>query len=224
MAPRKSPPRITSGIDERRKAALRDGNEAYKARRAEIIHVAAHVFRELGYEAATLNDVAKQLGTDRASVYYYVASKEELLHEIVRDVLVRNLEAAETIRRRRAPVPEKIEALIAEMITSFDENYPHMYVYIEDMGRVARQDSEWARDVVHHTKRFESIVMDILEKGRREGSLKAEIPAELSALSLFGMVNWTYRWYRPGSKYTPQDIARAFSSLFLSGVASGRSG
>jgi len=216
---RKSTAQASSGIDSRRKTALREGNAAYKARRNEIIHVAAHVFRDLGYEAATLNDVAKELGTDRASLYYYVASKEELLHEIVRDVLTHNLEAAEAIRKRRISVPEKIEALITEMISSFDANYPHMYVYIEDMRRVSREDSEWAQDVVRSTKRFETIVMDILDKGRRDGSLKAEIPAELSAFSLFGMANWTYRWYRPNSKYTPQEIARVFAAIFLSGAA-----
>jgi AcrR family transcriptional regulator len=208
----------TSRIDGRRKAAMKDGGASYLARREEIVHVAAHVFRELGYEAATLNDVARQLGTDRASLYYYVASKDELLHEVVRGVLARNLAAAEEIRKRRIPVPEKIAALILEMITSFDENYPHMYVYIEDMGRVARQDSEWARDVVHSTKQFETIVREIIEKGRRDGTLKNDIPAELSAMGLFGMVNWTHRWYKPGHKFDPQDIAKAFTTLFLSGA------
>jgi hypothetical protein len=92
-------------------------------------------------------------------------------------------------------------------------------VYIEDMSRVARQDSEWSKDVVHKTKRFEEIVIEIIEKGRRSGSLKRQLSPELAALGLFGMVNWTYRWYRPNSKYTPEDIADAFSTVFLQGAA-----
>jgi AcrR family transcriptional regulator len=108
----------SSGIDARRKAALQEGNVAYLARREEIVQAAAHVFRQRGFESATLSDVAKTLGTDRASLYYYVGSKEELLQEIVRDALKTVLEAAETIKRSRTSTPEKIKALIESMVVN----------------------------------------------------------------------------------------------------------
>jgi AcrR family transcriptional regulator len=211
-----------SGIGSRRKAALSEGNAGYTARRAEIIKVAADVFRERGYDAATLNDVAARLGTDRASLYYYVGSKEELLQAIVRDVLSQNLEAAEQVRKQKGSAPEKLQALIEHMIESFDRSYPHMYVYLEDIGRIARQDSEWARDVVQSTKKFESIVGDVLKQGRREGSLRSDLAVELCSFGLFGMINWTHRWYRPGSKYSPKEVAAAFSAMFLEGCGTDR--
>lgn len=207
----------TSGIGSRRKAALLDGGEGYKARRQEIVGVAANIFKEKGYEAATLNDVAERLATDRASLYYYFGSKEELLHEVVRSVLAENVATAERVRKRKGSATDKIELLIEEMMLSFDRNYPHMYVYTEDMGRIARQDSEWARDVVASTKRFEKIVVAILEKGRQDGSLRADLPIEVCALALFGMINWTHRWYRPGSRQTPKEIAHTFTTIFLDG-------
>src|SRR5947209_7217760 len=96
--PRKTQqPATSSGIASRRKAAMADGSESYQMRRQEIVRVAAGVFEEKGYEAATLNDIADRLGTDRASLYYYVGSKEELLHEIVHSVLADNVAAAERI-------------------------------------------------------------------------------------------------------------------------------
>jgi hypothetical protein len=94
-----------------------------------------------------------------------------------------------------------------------------MYVYLEDIGRIARQDSEWSRDVVQSTKKFESIVGDVLKQGRREGSLRSDLPVELCSFGLFGMINWTHRWYRPGSKYSPKEIAAAFSAMFLEGCS-----
>ena len=86
-----------SRISERRRAALRNGRADYTAKRAEIIAAAAEVFRERGYQAATLNDVAERLGTDRASLYYYVADKQELFRESIKDVLESNLREAEAI-------------------------------------------------------------------------------------------------------------------------------
>jgi AcrR family transcriptional regulator len=212
-----------SGIEGRRRAAIAEGKVAYTTRRREVIEAAASVFRELGFEAATLNDVAAKLNTDRASLYYYVGSKEELLHEIVLVALSENVAAAERVSKRKGSTVEKIEALVEEMISSFDRNYPHMFVYTADMGRIAREESDWARAAVANTKRFQSILVSILEKGRAEGTLRSDLEPELCALALFGMVNWTHRWYRPGSKYTPEEVARTFSSLFLAGYMSASS-
>jgi AcrR family transcriptional regulator len=207
----------TSGIAGRRKAALEDGGEGYKTRRQEIVREAAKVFEEKGFEATTLNDIAERLGTDRASLYYYVGSKEELLHEIVRQVLEENVAAAEQVLAEPGTPSEKIERLIEYMILSFDRNYPHMYVYVEDLARISRQESDWARDVVKKTKRFESIVVQILDDGRKDGTFRSDLPNHISALALFGMINWTHRWYKPGSAHSAKEIAETFCALFLDG-------
>lgn len=207
-----------SGIERRRRAAKTDSKrQGYQERYQEIVQVAAVVFKEKGYALATLNDVAVRLGTDRASLYYYVGNKEELLQEIVRGVITENVATAERVAAREGPGAEKISSLIEEMILSFDRNYPHMYVYIEDFARISRHEASWAQDILAATHRFESIVIDILGEGRRDGSLRSDLSDDLSALALFGMVNWTHRWYKPGSAHTAKEIAATLSTIFLSG-------
>ena len=206
-----------SGIDARRRAALKEGKAAYLARREEIVEVAAHVFRDHGFEAATLRDVAAAMGTDRASLYYYFGSKEELLQEIVRQALGRDIATAQAVKRSRASTKDKIAALIEAMVKGYDANYPHMHVYIEDLGRISRQDSEWSTDVIARTREYESIVHSILTKGQRDGTLRKDLPVELSALALFGMVNWMHRWYRPNIKWSPEEVAKTFTAIFLDG-------
>src|SRR5882724_10063541 len=66
--------RMQSGISRRRAAALAEGGAAYAERRAEISATAARSFREKGVRGASLADVAESLGTDRASLYYYIGS------------------------------------------------------------------------------------------------------------------------------------------------------
>jgi len=210
-----------SHIEARRQAALEDGGAAYVARREEIITAAAHVFRDRGFEPATLRDIAEAIGTDRASLYYYVGSKEELLQEIVRQALVRDIETAEAVKRSRASTKDKVAALITAMVNSYDQNYPHNNVYIEDLGRIARQDSEWSIDVIAGIRAYEALVNSILSKGQRDGTLRDDLPVELSALALFGMINWLHRWYRPGAKWSPEEIAKTFTEIFLNGFARG---
>jgi AcrR family transcriptional regulator len=83
-----------SNIGRRRATALKQDAETYTKRRREIFEAAAKLFKKNGYERTSLNDVAEALDSDRATIYYYVASKKELLHEVVRDVVA---------RRRRKP-------------------------------------------------------------------------------------------------------------------------
>ena len=210
-------PTPKSGIERRRIAAQEDGGEGYRDRRQEIVKVAAVVFKEKGFAAATLNDIAGRLGTDRASLYYYVANKEELLQEIVRGVINENVAAAEKVNAQGGSGAQKIETLIEDMILCFDRNYPHMYVYIEDFARISRQETKWAKDILASTRRFQEIVVNILEEGQKDGSLRSDLAHDLSALALFGMVNWTHRWYKPGSRHPPKKIAATLSAIFLSG-------
>lgn len=208
-----------SGIESRRQAALADGSPAYTARRDEIVRVAADVFRDKGYEVATLNDIAERLGTDRASLYYYVGSKEELLHEIVRVVIHENVGMAERVARGPGTSAEKLHALFVEMMESFEQHYPAMYVYVEDQARIARQDSEWAQDVTESSRRFEDVVVRLLKNGQSDGSIRKDLPPELTARALFGMVNWTHQWWRPNGKHKAQAIAEVFSTIFLDGAS-----
>jgi AcrR family transcriptional regulator len=207
-----------SRIEERRKAALEAGSAAYMDRRAELIKAASNVFRERGHET-TLRDVGEALGIERASLYYYIGSREELLQAIVSEALDRDLAAARTIKRSKKSTPEKIRALIESMVLGYAEYYPHMNVYIEQIGRIARQESQWAVDVIAETRKYEELVLGILRQGQKEGSLRDDLPVNVVSMALFGMINWMYRWYRPTYPETPEEIARSMAEIFLGGYA-----
>jgi AcrR family transcriptional regulator len=208
----------SSRIEERRKAALEAGSAAYLDRRAELIKAASNVFRERGHET-TLRDVGEALGIERASLYYYIGSREELLQAIVSEALDRDLAAARTIKRSKKSTPEKIRALIESMVLGYAEYYPHMNVYIEQIGRIARQESQWATDVIDETRKYEELVLAILRQGQKEGTLRDDLPVNVVSMALFGMINWMYRWYRPTYPETPEEIARSMAEIFLGGFA-----
>jgi AcrR family transcriptional regulator len=208
-----------SGIGRRRAAALIDGNEDYKARRAELIRVAAAVFKEKGYEAATLNDVAQRVGADRASLYYYVGGKEELFQEAVREAVEANLAEVERILQLDAKPEEKLRLSVERLIWSYEEHYPHMYVYIqEDMRKVASEESEWAREMTRQTRRFESSTLKLIREAMEDGSFRDDIRPELAANALFGMLNWTHRWFKPSQRLTAAQLADSFWAIFFDGM------
>lgn len=209
----------SSRISQRRSAALADGGADYSSRRAELIRVAANVFREKGYAAATLNDVAAVLGTDRASLYYYVASKEELFQECITAAVTDNIAKADAISAEDLSPRERLLRLIDLVINSQVEHYPYMYVYMqEDMRQVVSQDAAWATEMVEATHRIEQYFIQAIKDGIAAGEFRDDLPTTLVANSLFGMTQWTHRWFVPSRKYTAQDLIDTFAAIFFSGI------
>jgi AcrR family transcriptional regulator len=210
----------TSNISRRRKAALADGSVEYKLKRDELVRVAAMLFKDKGYKATTLNDIAKSANLDRASVYYYIGSKDEFFQEVIKSSVDKNIAEVERLLRMRSLNPvEKLEKLFELLMTSYDECYPYMYVYIqEQMHIVAEEGTTWAQDMAQQTHRFEKAALNLITQGVAAGLLRDDVVPILAANAIFGMLNWTHRWHKPEGKYGAAEIARTFSRIFFEGM------
>ena len=215
----------SSNISRRRKSALLDGKEEYAAKRAELVEIAARLFRERGYQATRLADIAAEAGLDRASVYYYVGSKEELFRTSVEGILDQNLQQATEIDSRTyLSNAAKIREIFIILMRSYEENFPHMYVYIQEMmHQVAKDESAWSQEMLRKTRRFEAIVIEILTRAAEAGEIRTDVPVRLLSNSLFGMFNWTHRWFSPGRALSCGEVAEAFVKIFLEGALVDRS-
>lgn len=219
--PRESKPvKPTSNISRRRRSALSDGGADYTAKREELVRIAARLFRERGYTSTRLVDIANAAGLDRATVYYYVGSKEELFRESVEGILDANLAQAESVSADKSlAANERIRQIVTQMIASYEQNFPQMYVYIqEQMHQVAHEETAWAQEIVRKTKRFETIVKNLIKEGIERGEFRDDLPVRLAANALFGMINWMHRWHVPGRALSAGDIASAFSQIFCDGM------
>lgn len=209
-----------SGIERRRKKAQAKANSGYQGKREALIDAAADEFLEKGYEATSVSDIAARVGADRATFYYYFDGKEQLFEEIAGEVTEKNLEGAEEILRAEESPRDRLASLVRLLIVSYVENYPHITVYMsEEMHKIRGKGNPWAVGMRRQMRRIESIANEILAEGIEDGSFRGDIPPEISARGLFGMVNWTHRWLRPDSGYTAEQIADWFTEIFLDGVA-----
>jgi AcrR family transcriptional regulator len=204
----------------RKKAALTERNVDYRQRRQDLLRVAATVFKEKGYDAATLNDIAERFGIDRASLYYYVGSKQDLFREIVKGILDNNVIAADHILALADVGPmEKLQLLVERLIESYEQDYPYPYVYLqEEMKRLADDRTAWASSMKQQLHRFEQAFITQISDAVRQNAFRSDIPVALAASSLFGMLNWTHRWFKPGHKYSAKDVADAFWKIFAEGM------
>lgn len=216
----KNPP---SGIGRRRALARKEGTDNYHQRRNEIAVAAAEVFNQKGFRGTTLEAVAQAMGIDRASLYYYIGSKEELFDEVVREVTEANVARAEAIKQTEAAPADKLRSLILDLMGSYAENYPLLYVYIrENLDHVAGDRTAWSRHMKSLNKRYEEAVIAIIQEGLDTGAFRPVASARIIAYGVVGMIGWTNRWFSPTkSAESAAEIGTAYAEMVLAGLRSG---
>jgi TetR/AcrR family transcriptional regulator, cholesterol catabolism regulator len=211
--------RPTTLIGKRRSAAGKDSRASYANRRQEIAEAAVRVFNRLGYKGASLSAVATELGVDRATLYYYFSSKEQMFDETVRAVLEGNDELVRRIATSTSSPNDKLRELVTSMMTSYAANYPLLYIYIrEDLSHVSDKRSTWSADMRTLNRSIEKSFIDIIEQGYADGSFRRVGSARTVAYGILGMLNWSHRWYKPDKSEPAEEVGRVFADLVLSGL------
>jgi TetR/AcrR family transcriptional regulator, cholesterol catabolism regulator len=210
----------SSNISRRRATALEEGSSDYLAKRAELVEIAGRQFKVNGFKATTLAEIGHKAGLDRATVYYYFGSKEELFRECVRLGVEANIDECEAIfNDRTRSAGERLRAIIQQLMAAYDHYYPHMYVYIqEEMSRITSEQSIWAQRIVSQTRTFERIVLSLVGEMIDAGEMRSDIPVSVAANAIFGMLNWTHRWYQPSGPHRAEQISAAFADIFFNGM------
>ena len=210
-----------SRIAQRRTTALDEGTSGYLERRLELVSAAARVFKRKGYTSTSLGDIAREAGTDRATIYYYVSGKAELFDEVVSSAVEANTSLAEEVRAGSQPAPEKLRMVIEALMRSYADNFPYLYVFVqENLSHVAAERVEWSRRMRQLNHRYEDALVGIIRDGIDEGTLRATGEPQLMAYGLLGMLGWTSRWFNPNeSAHSAAQIATSFADTFLLGVS-----
>lgn len=182
----------------------------------EIIAVAARLFKEKGYRATTLEDIAVAVGMLKGSLYYYIQSKEELLYIVVREPVRQAYKKLEEIVHSDAPIKTKIAQAVANHLTLFHQHYPHMAVYLHDYHHLLQK---LQKDSIETPKHYQRLWATLLQQGIDAGELRTDLDVNVTGYAILGMCNWVYRWYNPEGKLSAEAIATIFSKIILDGVS-----
>ena len=209
-----------SNIGKRRSVAKEDSSASYQVRRQEIAEAAIRVFNRLGFQGASVSAVAAELKIDRASLYYYISSKEELFDELVRTIVERNLEHVKRIQTSDLSPRRKLRDLITTLMSSYGEHYPLFYIYIrENLSNVSDSRSEWSKYMRKLNSETSDAVIAIIEQGYADKSFRNIGSPRIVAFGVLGIVGWTHRWFRPQeSDVSAEEIGKTYAEMLLSGL------
>ena len=189
------------------------------AKRSEIMKIGAKLFKEVGYESATVDEIAKRANMDRATLYYYFKGKQELFRDMVNVATANNVAAAEDIAALVEAPDIKLRKLIEALFDSYQQHYPYLFVYLEqDISRLTLDQSAWSAEILDLNDRFNKAVVSIIREGRLAGLFASQGSDKIIAAGILGMCNWSHRWFTPEGSLKASDIATVFADMVLSGI------
>jgi AcrR family transcriptional regulator len=178
-----------------------------------ILDVAVRVFRERGYDGASLDHIARAAGITKASIYYHVRGKEELLARGVGralDALFAVLAEPEAKKGRAA---NRLKHIVRRTIE----------ITVEQLAEVAlllrvRGNTRTELRVLERRRQFDHLVSRVMVAAQRQGDLRADIDPRLATRLLFGMLNSITEWYRPEGPLRADGIADAVFRIAFEGM------
>jgi TetR/AcrR family transcriptional regulator, cholesterol catabolism regulator len=185
-------------------------------RRAEVLAAATRVFHEKGYAAASIQDVAEELGMLKGSLYYYIASKEDLLFAIIEEVHRGTMERLEQWLRIDADTLVKLRAFLRWQVLTYCRDVEKVGVFLHDFRSLS---DEHQQQILAERDRYDRSLRELIRAGQAEGVIDAEVDPKLGAMAIFGMMNWISTWWHPDGPNTPEELADQFTDLALAGLA-----
>jgi AcrR family transcriptional regulator len=184
-------------------------------RTKEIIAAAAKLFKQKGYHATTIQDVADEVGMLKGSLYYHIKSKEELLYLVTKEPIRELIDRQKKLMESRLSPRQKIVEFTRSHIQAFEENYPHMFVFLQEKASLSEPVQA---EVAGIDFRYEALLEAILTEGIEKGDFRRELDLKMMAFSILGMCNWMFKWYTKGGRLSIDEIAYHMAEILLNGI------
>jgi AcrR family transcriptional regulator len=185
----------------------------FEVRRQKIIDIAAGLFARQGYAATSINELGEAVGLAKGALYYYIASKENLLVEIQARVMGPLLERARQIAGLETDPLLRLRLLSESLLTIIYHRLDHIWVYEHDYKSLSGKELE---ALLGQRAAFEQVVRGLLAEAARRGAFRALEP-RLATLQFLNLHNHTYQWVRPDGQWDPAFLSREYCATLFRG-------
>ncbi|QST01711.1 TetR family transcriptional regulator [Pontibacillus sp. ALD_SL1] len=186
-----------------------------KELKERIIDSALILFENNGYHGVTVNQIVEHCAASKGGFYHHFESKDELLYVIHDTFITYVLEKAHVAKETYCHPTDQLQAMITSFVKVFDLYKPHIYVFYQESTYLKPQYEERIKD---KRKQFKELLFSVIEKGQQTGDFRSELPVVITGMSILGMVNWTYKWYRKDGGKSIDEIADIYVDLILHSI------
>ncbi len=179
----------------------------------ELLDVVVSVFISRGYDATSMDDLARATGLTKSSFYHHVSGKEELLRRAVAravDALFAVLVEPASVDGRAV---DRLEHVVRRSVGVLAAELPYVTVLLRVRGNTAAE--RWA---LNRRREFDRRLSALVRAAIDEGDVRADLDPALLTRLLFGMVNGVAEWYRPNGAHRSSAVADTLVRLAFDGL------
>jgi AcrR family transcriptional regulator len=184
------------------------------SRKDVIVSKAATLFREKGYKAASMRDLAEAVGVEAASLYNHIKSKSELLHELVFSVANKFVLKLDEIESERITSLQKMEKILRFHISEMINHYEEVYVSDREWKHLS---DPYLSNYQNQRRVYRKRLAAIIEEGIRNKEIKA-IDAPTVVLIFLHAVSGIESWHRSTKKITAEELEQNMVAILIDGL------
>ena len=185
--------------------------------RQRFLDAAAKVFATRGYAHTRLSDVAREANAHAGGIYYYFASREVLVSEVLDIATLRSIEKLNAALDALPSTTNARDRLLAAAIALLEGimaqdffNLAHNRIH----AQVPEEVRERHRPLLH---RFFSIWRDIVTEGQKRGEIRDDVDPTILRLTIVGSIQWATEWAQSANS-SAEVLATKMMQIFFGGI------
>jgi len=183
--------------------------------RDEIIQSSLTLFEKYGFHGVSVNQIVKKAGTSKGGFYHHFSSKDELLYVIHDTFITHVIQKAINANSTYESPAKKLQAIIKDFVKVFDLYKAHLAVFYQENKYLK---PEYEIQIKKKRDQFRQMIVQVISEGKKSGEFRQDLPVEITAMAILGMVNWTYKWYQTDGENTIDEIGDIYMDLILRAV------
>lgn len=188
-----------------------------KTKKQLILEAAAVLFRDKGYPATSMRDLARAVNLQASSLYNHISSKQDILREICFGNARRFLLGIDHIEQHHRSATDRVAALI-EL---------HIQIATEDVTSITAFNDEWRHleepaltRFREWRKQYEARFRRIIEEGMENGEFRAGDP-QITLYTVLSSLRWVYDWYGPNRRVSSGKLSESIINIIMGGLRRG---
>ncbi len=173
-----------------------------------------HLFARDGYHATSMRAIARKLGMNPSSLYYYFGSKEEILSRLLNDAMDDALAVLEEICAREIPAADKLNQVLNFYVRYYAGDQERLNLLLSERQALSKTSQ---RVLMAKERRYVGLFEALFEALTAEKAMKP-IPAPVATFAFLGMVHYTVKWYDHQGAVGLDELADFFVEIFTRGV------
>jgi AcrR family transcriptional regulator len=187
----------------------------FEEKQRVILDHAAQVFAEQGMEKASMSQIASVAQVSKALLYHYYPSKDALIFAIIMTHLEGLDAAIEEADDASLPPEQRLRKLVGAVLENYRGADNQHKVQLNATSALSEEQRAEITSVERRIVRRFSAVLDLVNPGLNTRDRPLLMPV---TMSLFGMMNWVYMWFRDGGRISREDYADVATTLILEGI------